>query len=159
VAEALSRVGLQRLTYIDFDSLEVRNLDRTHGATIADVLAGMTKGQVAARATALSHTAPRVDLRVVPKSLLTHEGLAAALDCDVIVCCVDRPWPRHVLNTLAYSHLISVVDGGIIARVKPDGTPLHVDWADPNGRTRTPLHGLRGGAPAERRQHREGGQA
>jgi molybdopterin-synthase adenylyltransferase len=33
-----------------------------------------------------------------------------------------------VLNTLAYSHLIPVVDGGIAARVKPDGTPLHVSW-------------------------------
>ena len=32
VAEAISRVGLRELTYIDFDTIELRNLDRTTGA-------------------------------------------------------------------------------------------------------------------------------
>ncbi len=128
VAEALSRMGLRRLTYVDFDRLEERNLDRTHGATVADVTAGLLKVQVAARATSLSHTAPDLELEVVPVSVLTPTGLAAALDCDALVCCVDRPWPRHLLNALAYSHLVPVVDGGIYARVTADGTPLHVDW-------------------------------
>jgi hypothetical protein len=29
---------------------------------------------------------------------------------------------------MAYAHLIPAVDGGIAARVKPDGRPLHIDW-------------------------------
>lgn len=128
VADALSRVGLTRLTYIDFDLLEMRNLDRTLGAAQADVLAGLSKVQVAARSTGLSHTAAQLDLRVVPDSVLTPHGLAAALDCDVLICCVDRPWPRFLLNVIAYSHLIPVIDGGIMARVMPDGRPLHIDW-------------------------------
>ena len=128
VAEALSRVGLQHLTYIDFDKLEIRNLDRTTGATAADVAAGLLKVQVAARSTSRSATAPSVDLRVVHHSVLDPEGLSAALDCDVLMCCVDRPWPRHLLNTMAYSHLIPVIDGGILAKVRPDGTPQHVAW-------------------------------
>jgi hypothetical protein len=128
VAEALARIGLMRLTYVDFDLIELRNLDRTLGATLADILAGLAKVQVAARSTATSHTAQHIDLRVFPTSLLTHKGLMAALDCDVLICCVDRPWPRFLLNTIAYSHLIPVIDGGIMARVKPDRRPLHVDW-------------------------------
>ena len=127
-AEAASRAGLARLTYIDHDGLEVRNLDRTHGALMADVIAGMTKVAVAGRTTALSHTSSGLDLRLVESSLLSEAGYAAALDCDVLLSCVDRPLPRHLLNAIAYAHLIPVVDGGILARVKPDGTPLHVDW-------------------------------
>jgi hypothetical protein len=128
VAEALSRVGASRLTYIDFDRLEVRNLDRTLGATMADVVAGLFKVQVAARASTASHTAAALDLRVVADDVLTRRGLASAVDCDALVCCVDRPWPRFLLNVIAYSHLIPVIDGGVMARVKPDGTPLHVAW-------------------------------
>lgn len=127
VAEALSRIGTQEMTYIDFDRVELRNLDRTVGAIAADI--GHLKVEVAARSTRLSSTAERFNLRVVPHSVLTPEGLAAALDCDVLVCCVDRPWPRHLLNALAYSQLIPVIDGGIMSTVKPDGTPQHVSWS------------------------------
>ena len=126
VAEALSRVGLRDLTYIDFDAIEPRNLDRTLGAYRGDI--GRSKVSIAARTSSQSATARRISLREVPHDVLTPEGLSAALDCDVLVCCVDRPWPRHLLNSLAYSHLIPVIDGGIFAAVKPDGTPLHVTW-------------------------------
>lgn len=128
VAEALSRMGLSRLTYIDHDSIEMRNLDRTCAATPADVLAGLSKVAVAGRATTVSHTASAVDLRLIADSVLRVAGYRAALDCDVLVSAVDRPLPRHLLNSIAYSHLIPVVDGGIMARVKSDGTPLNVDW-------------------------------
>lgn len=138
VAEACSRMGLSRLSYIDHDLLEMRNLDRTHGATVPDVMAGLSKVVVAGRATAQSHTAADLDLRLVPDSVLSDAGYAAALDCDVLVSCVDRPLPRHLLNALAYAHLIPVVDGGIAARVKPDGRPLHIDWRI---QTAAPEHG------------------
>jgi hypothetical protein len=127
-AEACSRMGMARLSYIDHDRLEIRNLDRTHAATMADVIAGMLKVDVAGRATGMSHTAERLDLRLTPASLLSDEGYLAALDCDVLLSCVDRPLPRHVLNALAFGHLIPIVDGGISARVLPDGRPLHVAW-------------------------------
>ena len=127
VAEALSRVGMMNLTYIDFDKIKDRNRDRTSGATVADI--GRLKVEVAADATARSSTAQELNLLPIPCSILVPEGLAAALDCDVLVCCVDKPWPRHLLNVLAYSHLIPVIDGGIFSAVKPDGTPLHVAWS------------------------------
>jgi hypothetical protein len=128
VAEALARMGFRFVTLIDFDLIEERNRDRTAGATAADVAAGLSKIQVAARNMATAGTATELDLRLAPASLLSPEGLNAALDCDVLLSCVDRPWPRFLLNTIAYAHLIPVVDGGIMARVKDDGTPLHIDW-------------------------------
>ena len=127
VAESLSRVGLKDMTFIDHDKIEPRNLDRTLGASITDIK--LPKVQVAARTTRLSSTSESLNLHEVPSSLLKQNGLSAALDCDVLICCVDRPWPRFLLNTLAYSHLIPVIDGGILATVNASGRPQHVAWS------------------------------
>ena len=126
VAESLSRVGVRDMAFIDFDRLERRNLDRTHGATKWDI--GLHKVQVAGREASRSATAKESPLRVVPHDVLTPAGVSAALDCDVLMCCVDRPWPRYLLNVIAYSHLVPVIDGGIFAKVKVDGSPQHVAW-------------------------------
>lgn len=128
IAEALARTGIERVTFIDADVLEERNLDRTLGARRDDVAAATAKVAVAKRLAETSHTADNFEALAVPHRLQDPEGLAAALDCDVLLSCVDRPWPRHILNVLAYTHLIPVVDGGILARVREDGRLLHVDW-------------------------------
>jgi len=128
VAEALSRTGFSAITLIDHDVIEERNLDRTLGADRSDVANCLHKVHMSERLLRKTHTAAQLDLDVQPVSLLTQAGWTSAMDCDAIVCCVDRPWPRSLLNMLAYAHLIPIVDGGIFARVKSDGTPLHVDW-------------------------------
>lgn len=121
------RTGFQHLTHIDHDVIEPRNLDRTDGAFAADLLEKANKVEVARRAAFMTHTAATFQVTTVHNTLQSEEGYRAALDCDVIVCCVDRPWPRHILNAIAYAHLIPVVDGGILARVR-EGRLIHVDW-------------------------------
>lgn len=128
LSEALGRTGLQDITLIDHDIIEERNLDRTLGATPRDVIGKTPKVEVASRQLETSHTAALLSVNPVVASIQSDDGFAQALDCDVILCCVDRPWPRHILNVLAYAHLIPVVDGGILARVREDGRLLHVDW-------------------------------
>ena len=128
VAEGLSRVGVSDLVLIDHDIIELRNLDRTLHAGRQDVDDETRKVDVAARGIEESHTAQDVNVTVLPVTLLSREGVEAALDCDALISCVDRPWPRWILNAIAYSHLIPVVDGGIFARTTPEGRPLHIDW-------------------------------
>jgi molybdopterin-synthase adenylyltransferase len=128
VAEALSRTGVQHIVFIDHDRLEVRNLDRTLGAYPEDATERLPKVLSSKRLVNRSHTSTTFTADAVEASMLTPGGLASALDCDLLISCVDRPWPRHVLNTIAYAHLIPVVDGGIIARVSEAGRLLHVDW-------------------------------
>jgi len=128
VAEALSRTGLERLTLIDPDHIEKRNLDRTLGAYTSDVERKLPKVEIARRMVEASHTSADFSATDISGGVQSKTGLANALDSDAIMCCVDRPWPRHILNVLAYAHLIPVVDGGILARVREDGRLLHVDW-------------------------------
>jgi len=125
IAEALGRTGFQHLTFVDHDVLEERNLDRTLGAQRRDL--GTPKVKLAERHVRQSQSGAAIEIKSIPFSLLDREGLWAALDCDAIVCCVDRPLPRDVLNRMAYMHLIPVVDGGIFAMVQA-GTLIHVDW-------------------------------
>ena len=126
VAESLIRMGVQTVSLIDFDKVEEHNLDRLLHATMDDI--GRLKVEVAAEHLVKHATADNVDIRVHPKSLTRECGLKAALDCDVLFSCVDRPWPRQVLNMLAYAHHIPVVDGGILVRVKPNGLLRGAEW-------------------------------
>lgn len=128
VTEALMRTGISDVALIDHDQIEDRNLDRTLHATQRHANDSTCKVNVAADAAADSHTADTIAVGCLPKSVLTADAVAILFDCDVIVSCVDRPWPRWLLNTVSYAHLIPVIDGGIQARVTPDGKPLHVDW-------------------------------
>jgi hypothetical protein len=128
VAEALARIGVERITLIDYDRIETRNLDRTLGTVRLDAVLHRRKVAIGRRQVGRSHTSRCSWVRSVPRSLLTEKGLAVALDCDVLISCVDRPLPRSILNAVAYAHLIPVIDGGIIARVDDAGKLMHVDW-------------------------------
>jgi len=126
VAEALARAGVQHLTLIDADKIELRNLDRTLGAGPDDVR--RYKVEVAERQARLAHTAAVFAVDALPERVQDPRALAATLNCDVIVCCVDRPWPRHVLNVISNAHLIPMIDGGILAVVDDKTRLVHVDW-------------------------------
>lgn len=128
VAECLARVGVSHFVLIDPDRIEARNLDRTAGALREDATDSTAKVEVAERNIRNTATGEALDINAVAGSLLTPVGLAAALDCDVLFSCVDRPWPRHLLNAIAYAHLIPVVDGGIFTLTAEDEF-VHADWS------------------------------
>ena len=126
VAESLARMGVQTISLIDFDTVKEHNLDRLLHATVDDI--GRFKVEVTDENLRKHATADEVDVRVHGKSVTKKSGLAAALDCDVLFSCVDRPWPRQVLNMVAFAHHIPVVDGGVHVRVKQDGTMRGAEW-------------------------------
>lgn len=125
VAENLARMGMENFVLIDFDVIKENNLDRQLGSTKKDI--GVLKVDVAKRQIKNSATAKTVNIQTYPYNVGQKAGYLAALDCDVIFSCVDRPLARHVLNHLAYSHLIPVIDGGI--RVSFEGQNfMSADW-------------------------------
>jgi len=127
VAEILARTGIAELVLIDFDTVEEHNLDRMLHATIRDVRRQRSKVEMLARRLRVSATASAPAIEPLECSVVEHEGWSAALDCDVLFSCVDRPWPRAALNMAAYAHLIPVIDGGIRAEQK-NGRVRRADW-------------------------------
>lgn len=125
VAEALARMGMTRIILIDFDEVQEHNLDRLLGADGRNL--GELKVDVAARQIKRVATAKVIKVWKIPYSLAELQGYRAALDCDVLFSCVDRPRARRILNHLAYAHLIPVVDGGIAVWL-PKGTFKGADW-------------------------------
>ncbi len=125
VAENLARMGIEKFVLIDFDTIQKHNLDRQLGATRDDI--GQYKIDLVTRQINRSSTAEKVAIEAFPSSLAQMEGYKAALNCDVLFSCVDRPHARYILNHLAYAHLIPVIDGGISVTFK-DGEFDRADW-------------------------------
>jgi hypothetical protein len=118
-------MGLRKITLIDFDRVELKNLDRLVSATKFDI--GRLKTDVTAERVRAIATAASLDLDVVPHKVSHPDAYGAALDCDILFSCVDRPQARHVLNFVAYSHLVPVIDGGILVRHRK-GDFRGADW-------------------------------
>lgn len=127
IAEALVRTGIQHVRLLDFDSIKMVNLDRVMHATERDVRLARSKVEMLAAALRRSATAADPIIEPMELSVVEEDGFRAALDCDVLFSCVDRPWPRSVLNFIAYAHLIPVVDGGIRVRTTGDKI-VSADW-------------------------------
>lgn len=128
VAQRLAATGVETVGVMDYDAVETVNLDRMVGATRLDAALGRSKVAVAARLMRSAATAEKFEARRHEVSICDPEGLSIALDYDVIFSCVDRPWPRAVLNALAYTDLIPVIDGGIALDTLPDGRMRNGIW-------------------------------
>lgn len=127
VAEILARTGISNFTLIDFDPVEDKNLDRLANVFFADV--GHLKVDVIKKAIMKSATSPSVNVVSCDYSICEKEGFLEALNCDILFSCVDRPWPRQVINFIAYAYLIPVIDGGILVRSNKANTRLiGADW-------------------------------
>ena len=124
----LASSGICCLTVMDFDTVEVHNLDRLIGATMRDARLQRPKIHVAFREAAKAATASEWQIDISDHSICEAEGLSVALDHDIIFCCVDKPWPRSVLNALAHTDLIPVIDGGIAIDTFTDGRMQNAVW-------------------------------
>lgn len=114
VVEALARTGFSRVTVLDYDRVQMHNLDRLLHATRWDAAMGRFKADIAVQAAKRAATHPAALFDGHRYSVIEAAGLGRLKDADLIFSCVDRPAARAALNALAYAHLIPVVDGGVM---------------------------------------------
>ncbi len=125
IAEALLRTGIEDLVFIDFDTIERKNLDRLLAASEGDI----GKFKVDFQKNRLHDVNLRKGLTIeaLPYSITEKQGLEAALDCDLLFSCVDMPLPRFTLDGISYSNFIPVIDGGI--DTNPNSDLSNIDQA------------------------------
>ena len=126
IAEALARMGMERLTIIDPDRIEAHNLDRLLYASEDDV--GSLKVDLVAQHASRSATAARFEILTCASPIQDNRAFAAALDCDILFSAVDRPLPKDLLNHIAFAHCIPVISGGVFIDNKPDGGLGQAAW-------------------------------
>lgn len=136
LAVRLAATGLTNISVMDYDIVEPHNLDRLIGATPKDAMLRRQKIHIAKREIAKAATALSPNIDISDYSVCEEQGFKQALDSDLIFSCVDRPWARMVLNNLAYTDLIPVIDGGISISTGKDGQMLSSTW-----RSHTIRHG------------------
>lgn len=136
LAVRLAATGMQNISVMDYDVVEHHNLDRLIGATPKDALLCRQKIHIAKREILKSATALLPNIRISDYSVCEDQGFKQALDSDLVFSCVDRPWPRMVLNNMAYTDLIPVIDGGISISTGKNGQMLSSTW-----RSHTIRHG------------------
>lgn len=129
IAETLARTGVQHIGVFDFDTVEWINLDRLRGAGLLDAALKRPKIHVARRLLAEASTAAEPQHEFYNLSVCESAGLEHLLDFDLVFSCVDRPWPRQIVNTIAYADLIPVIEGGLAAFQNPDGAFRNAYWS------------------------------
>ncbi len=127
IAETLGRIGATDILLVDADRVEEINLDRLLHTTTKDI--GSFKVDVAAKHLRRSASAASFHVDLRRAWIQERDAYAAALDCDVLFCAVDRPLPKDLLNNIAYVHNIPVIFGGIRVATKPSGRLNDATWS------------------------------
>jgi hypothetical protein len=117
VIEMLSRLGVGSLVLVDPDKVEDKNLNRIINATQADADASQPKVEVLRDAINLMGFGTSVE--AIKEDLRSPTVLRRLAECDVIFGCVDSPFARSLLNTLATYYLLPYFDVGV--RLQADG--------------------------------------
>ncbi|RNC97003.1 MAG: ThiF family adenylyltransferase [Oricola sp.] len=140
VAEQTGRLGFGRVTLIDPDHIESKNLNRILNSTAADAEAERMK-PVRFREAILSYR-PNADVRAISQSIEEREAVLAAADADVLFCCVDTATGRQMCDLIANTFVIPLIDVGVTIPTakKEDVREIadvvgRVDYIQPGGST------------------------
>lgn len=120
VTQQLAHVGIGNFVLVDPDRIEVSNLNRLIGGTLADVLAKELKTVIASR---VVHGVNPDAVVIEARCDWRHEA-EQLRSCDVLVGCVDSYRARSELEVHARRYLIPYIDLGMDVHQQGDGSNL-----------------------------------
>lgn len=139
-AEQAARLGFGRVTLIDFDSVEPKNLNRILNSITADAEAGRLKVEMFADAITRYRGVGVAD--PIGIAINTREAVLAASQGDVLFCCVDTLEARYYADLIAAAFLMPLFDTGVVIPIRRTGHQVaiadavgRIDYVQPGGAT------------------------
>jgi hypothetical protein len=111
MADLLVRAGVGHLALIDPDVVKLENLHRILYATHDDVRLGRLKVDVLK--CALERLGFQTEIEAWTEDITQSATARKLASFDVLIGCVDRNWPRLILNQAARNYLIPLIDVGV----------------------------------------------
>lgn len=101
-------MGMGRLILIDFDKIELKNLNRILNSTLKDASDGRFKTRMFASRVALYRD--DIDIHCIESSISCREAIEAAGNADLLFCCVDSFEGRQICDRMASAFLQPLFD-------------------------------------------------
>lgn len=121
-AEHLVRMGAGSVLIVDHDRLDTpSNVRRVVGSTAADLAAVEPPLKVDVVGRHLDQLGLGEPIIRLDGDVRTEETFRALLDTDVVVCATDTHGSRGILNELASTYLLPVIDVGVQAGGRKNG--------------------------------------
>jgi len=111
VLKNLVLFGIKNIWIVDFDKVEIHNLNRSILYRKADALSRRYKVEAAAER--LRELNPDVNVHTIIGDFNHDVGLGLVMDMNVVIGCVDNRWTRFIINRFCMRANIPWVDGGI----------------------------------------------
>jgi hypothetical protein len=109
VAQQLAHLGVRNFVLIDPDNIEVTNLNRLVGSSLANV--GVPKVMSADQM--IRGVQPDAIVSALKEDIRDVPTVRRLLDVDFFFCCTDSQGSRAVLNQFAYQYLVPGIDIGV----------------------------------------------
>lgn len=121
-AEQLVRMGVASVILVDHDPLDTpSNVRRVFGSKMTDLEATPPRLKVDIVGDHLDGIGLGGEVRRVRGDVRVEGVLRALLDADVVICATDTHGSRAILNELASTYLLPVIDIGVRAGAKANG--------------------------------------
>ncbi len=122
VVEYLARLGVGSFVLVDDDIVELSNLSRIVGTSVADAIGKSTKMSIACRLILEANS--HADIEALIDDVAKESIAKRLVGCDFLVLAADSMRARLVFNALVHQYLIPGVQIGAKISTDPDGNIL-----------------------------------
>jgi molybdopterin/thiamine biosynthesis adenylyltransferase len=118
IAEHLIHMGFAKLNLVDFDTLELTNLNRVVGATYKDAEEGRMKVDVIRDH--LLAINPKAQIDVYPNNIFDAAVERAIADSDWVMVATDNHASRFRIQQLAFKYFVPFITAGVNITVEDE---------------------------------------